>query len=56
MGMVEKITRALDVCRRSHENLPFDLEMKLALNEAIVALITFWAEAVQLMREDPHGT
>ncbi|KAL5331384.1 hypothetical protein ACEPPN_000914 [Leptodophora sp. 'Broadleaf-Isolate-01'] len=56
MGMVEKITRALDVCRRSHENLPFDLEMKLALNEAIVALITFWAEAVQLMREDPHDT
>jgi hypothetical protein len=55
MDMLEKVTRSLDVCRRSHANLPFDEEMKLALNDAFIALITLWAEAIKLMRDNPYG-
>lgn len=55
MDMLEKVTRSLDVCRRAHKDQRFDEEMRLALNDAFIALITLWSEAVKLMRDNPYG-
>lgn len=52
--MLEKVTRSLDACKRTHQGKPFDEEMKLALNDAFIALITLWAEAAGFMRSHPY--
>jgi hypothetical protein len=54
--MLEKVTRSLEACKRSHQDVPFDEDMKLTLNDAFMDLIKLWAEAVAFMRNDPFGT
>jgi hypothetical protein len=54
--MLEKVTRSLEACKRSHQDVRFDEDMKLTLNDAFMDLIKLWAEAVALMRNDPFGT
>lgn len=56
VDMLEKVTRSLDACKRAHTGTPFDEDMKLALNDAFIALITLWAESVGFMRANPYGT
>jgi hypothetical protein len=53
--MLKRVSNSLDLCCRTAGNVSYDEDMKLALIEACIALITFWAEAVRIMRDHPYG-
>jgi hypothetical protein len=57
MDMLERVTRSLDACKRTHDHpgIVFDEDMKFALNNAFIALIALWSEAVKFMRDHPYG-